>query len=211
LANPGAGDPVRGCGLLRKLRFTDRSRGKGKRGGLRIIYMLTPEVSRVDLITVYGKDEKDDLTKDELAAWCRLARVLRAHLMSQHHQEAQSMAEPIDHESLSVFEQVKQGLEQSIAHSRGQLTLRTTRRPPPPPPLSARRVTKLRKKLGMSQAVFAAMLNVSPKLVQGWEQGLRKPDRAALRLLQIVGQHPKLMGEMFGRTTAPSRTPRRAA
>ena len=36
--NPEAGDVIKGTGGLRKLRFADEKRGKGKRGGLRIIY-----------------------------------------------------------------------------------------------------------------------------------------------------------------------------
>ena len=42
----------------------------------------------------------------------------------------------------------------------------------------------------MSQAVFARLLNVSTKTVQSWEQGTRKPSRAALRLIQIFGKNP---------------------
>jgi hypothetical protein len=38
LRNPEAGDVIKGTGGLRKLRFGDSRRGKGKRGGLRIIY-----------------------------------------------------------------------------------------------------------------------------------------------------------------------------
>lgn len=83
LENPNAGSPIQGCGLLRKLRFGDASRGQGKRGGVRVIYMHTPEVSRVDLITVYGKDEKDDLSKAELAVLCNLARTLRDQLLAR--------------------------------------------------------------------------------------------------------------------------------
>ncbi len=78
LGNPRRGDPMPGCGILRKLRFGDPSRGKGKRGGLRVIYVYTPEANQIDLITVYGKDEADNLTKGEVAALCELARVLRA-------------------------------------------------------------------------------------------------------------------------------------
>ncbi len=83
MADPAAGTPIPGCGLLRKLRRGDPARGRGKRGGVRVIYLHTPEVSRVDLITVYGKDEKDDLSKDELAALCGLARSLRSELLGQ--------------------------------------------------------------------------------------------------------------------------------
>ena len=38
MARPQAGDVIPGAGGLRKLRFADRRRGKGTRGGLRIIY-----------------------------------------------------------------------------------------------------------------------------------------------------------------------------
>ena len=38
MANPEAGEVIRGTGGLRKLRFSDTRRSKGKRGGLRVIY-----------------------------------------------------------------------------------------------------------------------------------------------------------------------------
>ncbi len=82
LANPLRGDPIPGCGLLRKVRFGDPGRGKGKRGGVRVIYIHTPEAGRIDLITVYGKDESDDLTPQEVEVLCRLARLLRAEAVA---------------------------------------------------------------------------------------------------------------------------------
>jgi putative transcriptional regulator len=47
-------------------------------------------------------------------------------------------------------------------------------------------VAALRARLKMSQGEFAVLLNVSPKTVESWEQGLRPPSAAAARLLQIV-------------------------
>lgn len=41
LKNPEAGDVIKDTGGLRKLRFSDHRRGKGKRGGLRVIYYFT--------------------------------------------------------------------------------------------------------------------------------------------------------------------------
>ena len=38
MKNPEAGDVIQGAGGLRKMRFADSRRGKGKRGGLRVIY-----------------------------------------------------------------------------------------------------------------------------------------------------------------------------
>ena len=80
---PRRRDPIPGCGILRKLRFADQSRGKGKRGGVRVIYVHTPEAGRNDLVTVYGKDEADDLTKDEVEELCRFARLLRAEIKAE--------------------------------------------------------------------------------------------------------------------------------
>jgi len=102
-----------------------------------------------------------------------------------------------DHENASLFERLKKGLEESIAHSRGELSLKTTELPVPPPPASALAVASLRRRLKMSQSVFAATLNVSPKLVQSWEQGLRKPARGDLRLLQIISRQPGIVSEIL--------------
>ena len=120
------------------------------------------------------------------------------------------MSHATDYEKMTVAEQIRVGLEQSIAHSRGELNLRTTTLPAPPPSASPRRVARLRKKLGMSQSIFAATLNVSPKLVQSWEQGLRKPDRGALRLLQIIEAHPTIVSELLGRSQHQPLRPRKA-
>lgn len=59
---PMSGDLIRGTGGLRKLRLVDPSRGKGKRGGLRVIYHWDPTRARFLLFTIYDKDEMDDLT-----------------------------------------------------------------------------------------------------------------------------------------------------
>ncbi|HZL37688.1 MAG TPA: hypothetical protein VFC78_20390 [Tepidisphaeraceae bacterium] len=78
-----------------------------------------------------------------------------------------------DYEKMSAFEQIKGGLQDGIAHARGELTLNTTVLPKPAPPMSKAKIARLRKNLRMSQRLFAAALNVSAKLVQSWEQGSR--------------------------------------
>jgi putative transcriptional regulator len=93
----------------------------------------------------------------------------------------------------SVFGQIRAGLEDSIAYSRGELSLVTTEPPPPPPELSRAEIAALRKRLKMSQAFFAAVLNVSAKAVQSWEQGIRRPSDAALRMLQVIGRQPSVV------------------
>lgn len=60
--NPEAGDVIEGTGGLRKIRYADEKRGKGKRGGLRVIYFWWQSGKQFWLFTVYNKDEMDDLT-----------------------------------------------------------------------------------------------------------------------------------------------------
>lgn len=83
MEDPNGGDPVPGCGVLRKIRFGDAGRGKGKRGGVRVIYVYTPEAQQIDLVAVYGKDEADDLTKHDLRILCGYARLLRQEASSR--------------------------------------------------------------------------------------------------------------------------------
>ena len=73
--NPGAGDMVPGAGGIRKLRWKDPRRGKGRRGGLRVIYYCFLSEQEIWLLTLYDKDEAADLTKDERG---QLRRALEA-------------------------------------------------------------------------------------------------------------------------------------
>ena len=83
--------------------------------------------------------------------------------------------------------------EESIQFTRGELTLRTTMVPARPPTVTAKQIVALRRKLRMSQGIFAQVLNVSAKTVQSWEQGERKPSQAALRLLQVMQTQPEVV------------------
>jgi len=65
MENPDSGRVLAGCGGLRKIRAADPRRGKGKRGGARVIYLHVPAAKRFYLLDVYGKDEKDDLSVNE--------------------------------------------------------------------------------------------------------------------------------------------------
>jgi hypothetical protein len=62
MANPVAGDVIEGSGGLRKLRFGDARRAKGKRGGLRVIYYFWIGGPEFWFFTVYDKGEVADLT-----------------------------------------------------------------------------------------------------------------------------------------------------
>jgi mRNA-degrading endonuclease RelE of RelBE toxin-antitoxin system len=62
-ANPAAGDVIPGLDGLRKVRMA--AKGKGKRGGARVIYLLMIEPGIVYLFYVYTKGEMTDLTPDQ--------------------------------------------------------------------------------------------------------------------------------------------------
>jgi hypothetical protein len=68
LANPEIGDVIEGTGGLRKTRQADLRRGKGKRGGLRIIYFWWETGRQFWLFTLYDKSELDDLSPTERKA-----------------------------------------------------------------------------------------------------------------------------------------------
>jgi hypothetical protein len=62
-AHPAAGDIMQGTGGIRKLRWT--AQGKGKSGGVRVIYYHHNESMPLFLLTLFGKGEKANLTKSE--------------------------------------------------------------------------------------------------------------------------------------------------
>jgi len=78
---------------------------------------------------------------------------------------------------------------------RKKLTMRLTRivLPAPIKALRPKEITDIRHKLNVSQPVFAALLNVPLATERSWEQGKRKPSGAALRLLDLARQQPKIL------------------
>lgn len=66
--NPEAGDIMPGTGGFRKMRWADIRRGKGRRGGLRIVYYHFRSDHQIWLMTLYDKDEASDLTVKEKKA-----------------------------------------------------------------------------------------------------------------------------------------------
>jgi hypothetical protein len=84
--SPEAGDLIPGAGGIRKLRWRDSRRGKGKRGGLRIVYYCFLSDEELWLLTLYDKDEASELTKDEKA---QLRRALEAERAARKRKETQ--------------------------------------------------------------------------------------------------------------------------
>ncbi len=62
-SHPQSGDLMQGTGGIRKLRWS--AQGKGKSGGVRVIYYFHSESMPLFLLTVFGKGEKASLSKAE--------------------------------------------------------------------------------------------------------------------------------------------------
>ena len=56
-------------------------------------------------------------------------------------------------------------------------------------------IVGIRRRLNVSQPVFAALLNVPVATARSWEQGKRRPSGAALRLLDLARQRPRILVE----------------
>lgn len=74
-ATPKAGDLIQGTGGVRKVRWA-RS-GRGRRGGVRVIYYFHSEALPLYLLTVFGKGEKADLSQAERNELAKLVQVLK--------------------------------------------------------------------------------------------------------------------------------------
>lgn len=64
IRDPRSGDVIRGSGGLRKMRWT--LQGKGKRGGVRVIYYYIDKDEQIYMIYMYKKSSQSDLTKDQI-------------------------------------------------------------------------------------------------------------------------------------------------
>lgn len=72
--HPQAGDIVQGTGGIRKLRWS--AQGKGKSGGVRVIYYYHNGSVPLFLLTVFGKGEKANISKSERNELSKLTNLL---------------------------------------------------------------------------------------------------------------------------------------
>lgn len=76
-ANPECGDIMQGTGGFRKVRFA--TRGRGKSDSTRIVYYFHDRSVPIFLMTVFAKNEKDNLTKAERNALAAVAKILAGY------------------------------------------------------------------------------------------------------------------------------------
>jgi putative transcriptional regulator len=91
------------------------------------------------------------------------------------------------------------GLNDALAHARGQLELPSyTVRVP-----EQVDVARLRHRLGLSQAAFAHTFGLDVTALHAWEQGRRRPDRAARVLLAVIAKEPEAVLRALSVSDAP--------
>ena len=79
------------------------------------------------------------------------------------------------------------GLTEALAHARGEIDLPSYTVTVP----DKMDVAKLRRSLGLSQAAFAHAFGLDVTAIHAWEQGRRRPDRAARILLAVIAREPQ--------------------
>jgi putative transcriptional regulator len=92
------------------------------------------------------------------------------------------------------------GMENAVAHARGrkraaQETVVRVRIP------ATVDVGALRRRLGMSQAGFAARFGFSIKNIQNWEQGLRQPEGPARAYLLVIDRNPQAVQDALAKAS----------
>lgn len=75
--HPQSGDLIQGTGGIRKLRWS--AQGKGKSGGVRVIYYYHNDTIPLFLLTVFGKGEKANLNRVERNELAKFTRLLLQH------------------------------------------------------------------------------------------------------------------------------------
>ena len=91
----------------------------------------------------------------------------------------------------ALFEELVESVKQAKAIEKGELAAARTFKVN-----ASNDVLRARKKLGLTQSKFAAMLGISAGTLQNWEQGRREPTGAAKVLLRIAFVHPKVLLEV---------------
>lgn len=91
----------------------------------------------------------------------------------------------------NIATEVLDGLREIREHRAGKRTLRTVRvEPRPLPELTPDAIRRIREGLDVSRAVFAHMIRVPVRTVEGWEQGRTAPSDSAAALILMAQKYP---------------------
>ena len=157
-----------------------------------MIYYHLMADAQIWLMTVYDKDEAEDLSPGE-------RRLLKAAVETELAQRAaprrrsrrSDMAKKKAVRQRSVFRELMSGVKAMRKHREGQVTLRTHEvEPINVPQVDPDFVRETREGLRMSRQVFAFKIGVNPRTLERWEQGRSKPNEQAAVLIRLVRKYP---------------------
>ncbi len=93
-----------------------------------------------------------------------------------------------------LFNDMMEGFAEAIKYRRGEKAkVRVYRFAKPSKSIRPSDIRKIRTKLGFGQFVLAEYLGTSVGTIRSWEQGVRRPQSAALHLLTIAKQTPAVL------------------
>jgi putative transcriptional regulator len=98
-----------------------------------------------------------------------------------------SLSRQSTHKRSAIGRRLVASLNDALAHARGELALPSYTVTVP----ESVDVAKLRSRLGLSQAAFARAFGLDVTALHAWEQGRRRPDRAARVLLAVIAKEPQ--------------------
>ena len=90
----------------------------------------------------------------------------------------------------NIGQEILEGIKEIKRFKKGEIKLRARTLNEPSP------TRTIRKRLKLSQSAFAGLMGVSPRTIQDWEQGRRKPQGPAKSLLRVAEQHPEVFIEI---------------
>ena len=92
---------------------------------------------------------------------------------------------------MSLFDEIKTGLNEAIEYEKGNLKAKTTTVSVEPVGVyTSSEIKSIRNSTGLTQNLFAKYMGVSVKTVEAWEAGRNHPEGAACRLLSMTRSDP---------------------
>lgn len=97
----------------------------------------------------------------------------------------------------NLLDEMMQGIDEMAAQREGKITLRQVSVDSrPAPEVTADEIVALRKKMKMSQKVFAMRVRTSVETLRNWEQNKAKPNAQAALLIKLVEQYPDMVDRL---------------
>jgi putative transcriptional regulator len=92
-----------------------------------------------------------------------------------------------------------QGLDDAVKYQEGKIDASKTKiAVKPVESFTNEDIKQIRKRVGLSQVVFASSLGVSKKTVEAWERGRNTPAGPSRRLLQLIRDNPEIIEQIIG-------------